>query len=166
MKLDIQQILKKLDKNDITICDSYVGDERKEFEKNISWMIPQWMTGAHTDVHHRNLIIMFDEVCNEGWGSFYKHPVLQAKLLSLIGPGRTVKHRFFPPTGNRKSTAVDQTIEDMLQHDYLDIRSDEVVLWCKTHTDDEFYTLLDTNGVVDDKQRRSLHKHYKRMQSS
>jgi len=146
MKLNIHEILGKLDNNNFdTYREIGVTDEaRAEFDKNISWMIPQWFTGAVNPVDHRNMVVMFDQACNPGWGALYYHPELQAKLLAAIGY-RGVRHKFYRPSGKRKSSI--KKLFDLLQLVYEDIHEDEVVLWCRSSTINDLEDLLDRAGI-------------------
>lgn len=146
MKLDISTILSKLDQNDMRVYNS-VGDTkaaRNELDKNVSWMIPQWMTGSYDAVQQRNLVILFDELCNPGWSVFYKHPELQTKLLAAMGNGRT-KHRFYRPSGGKISKYPE--LIELLQSVYEDIRDDEVVLWCHHNDIKDLDDMMDQVGM-------------------
>lgn len=168
MKLDIQDVLSRLDKNDLHVFDSFSvnSTERVELSKNISWMIPQWATAAYTDAAHRNAVIMFDTLCNPGWGAFYKHPELQTKLLGVIGSGKTVRHRFFRPSYSGNRNYMNSMLVDMIRVDHPDIRDNEVLLWCKTHDEEIVIDLMDADGIISEKDRKEILKMYRKLKDS
>jgi len=130
-KLDIFDVLESLDRRNFRVYDSVRGDEelRKELDKNICWLIPQWMVGAYKDSEHSDLVQNFNDVCNPGWYSFYGHPELQAKLLACCGLGYKTRHRFIKPVVSRES----KKIHDLLLGKYYDITPEEVELWCRSN---------------------------------
>jgi len=161
MKLDISTILSKLDQNDMRVYSSIgnTHEARDELDKNISWMIPQWMTGSHDPSQQRNLVILFDELCNPGWSVFYKHPELQAKLLATMGNGRT-KHKFHRPSGGKVSKYPD--LINLLREHYEDIRDDEVVLWCHHNDIEAVEDMMDQSGMSLDS-RKPIRAQFKKV---
>ena len=162
MKLELTETLRSLDQGDMTLYDRLKPDQRKELEKNISWMIPQWMTGSYNEDDHRNLVFMFDEVCNPGWGSFYGHPELQTKLLAAMGMG-TTRHRFFRPTGARRGrTAALMELACMVQED---IREEELALFCRSTDIEELNDLMNDAGVQMD-QRKEIETQWQKFRTN
>lgn len=131
-KLNLFMVLSYFDRNNMEVYSALREDEnmQKELQKNLNWMLPQWMSGCHNDEEHRALVDKFNEMCNEKWFDLYQYPELQAKLLACCGLGKKVKHRFFKPSRARSTNK----ILDFLSHKYPDIREEEAVLWCK-HND-------------------------------
>ena len=146
-ELDIFDILEYLDRRNFRVYDSVRNDEklRKEFDKNIGWLIPQWMSGAYKDAEHAELIQSFNETCNRGWFSFTGHPELQAKLLACCGLGHKTRHRFIKPVASRKN----KKIHELLADKYYDITPEEVDLWCRKNDIKAFETLARQLGCQD-----------------
>lgn len=148
MSLDIQGVLGFLDEGNFQVHQALSADPEllKEFEKNVSWMIPQWMTGSNVAAHQRDMVLRFQENCNTGWGSLYGKSMLQSKLLASIGKGNAIRHKFYHPTAKRLGSL--NHIAEMLRQDYPDIREPEVIMWCRDATDDDVESLLDDHGVA------------------
>lgn len=147
MSYNLQDVLTHLDQNDMS-TEHLFGDDHEaleKFHKDVSWMIPQWITTSKNDAEHRVQLLMFDEMCNSGWGRFYYHPKLQAKLLAAIGPGHKVRHTFYRPTGGRVPGMND--LFDLLLAEFEDIRPDEVVLWAENADIEELEDLLYSHGI-------------------
>ena len=146
-KLDIFDILGCLDERNFRVYDTIRNDEelRKEFDKNVGWLLPQWMFGAHKDVDHAALIESFNEVCNAGWYSFSGHPELQGKLLACCGLGYQTRHRFIKPVVSREN----KKIFDLLVDKYYDITPEEVNLWCRRNDVKDFEKLARQLGRQD-----------------
>ncbi len=131
-KLDIFSVLSYLDENNLGVYEALGEDAEmlSELERSVSWMLPQWMTGAINDESHAELVKNFNTLCNDGWFSLYGHPELQTKLLACCGLGRNVRHKFFKPTKSRNLSRM----MELLSYKYQDIREEEVELWCR-HND-------------------------------
>lgn len=131
-KLDIFAVLSYLDTNNLEVHSALREDPEMlaELEKNVGWMLPQWMTGATDDSVHAELVENFNAICNDEWFGLYGHPELQAKLLACCGPGRKVRHKYYKPavTKNRRRML------ELLGHKYEDVREEEVEMWCR-HAD-------------------------------
>jgi len=153
MKLDIQKVLNRLDKGDMRLYNdiSENASYKKQLDTNVSWLIPQWMTGSSNTRDHRNSIMMFDVACNPVWKSLYKHSELQAKMLAVIGNG-SIKHKFFRPTGKRKSN-IDE-LYGLLQLFYEDIKQDEVVMFFSNTNIEEVNDLIDRSGLPPENRSR------------
>ncbi len=159
MKLDIHAVLEILDENNLGVYKALAEEPAMlvELKKNISWLIPQWMTASRNHAHHQELVLAFDDICNPGWGSFYKHPELQTKLLALVGRGKKTVHTFFRPMAGKAKNIKD--IEGLLRAEYSDIRNDEISLWCRDTTKDDLEALMDDLGVqIED--RDTIRKQY------
>lgn len=139
--IDLFAILEYLDQRNLRLYDAVRDDDdaRKDLEKNIGWLIPQWFTASTNDADHRDLILMFDMFCNPVWDSLYKHPELRTKLLACIGLDKKVRHKFFKP-GKKGST---NRLEEILTQIHPDITRDEMGIWCRSLNHDDF---VDTMG--------------------
>ena len=119
-KLDIFGVLSYLDANNLGVYEALREDAEmlKEFERNVSWMLPQWMTGATNDSDHAELIDNFNMICNDGWFELYGHPELQAKLLACCGTGHRTRHKYYKP---KKVPHLTKMMK-FLRGKYIDIR--------------------------------------------
>ena len=154
------EVLARLDNNDTQVYDDYQNDHtaKADLDKNIPWMIPQWLTGSYDENQQYRSIMMFDAFCNRGWSVFYKHPELQLKLMSIAG-SKGGRHRFYRPVSKKASTDV-LKLMDIFLSVYEDIREEEVHLWCRDSTEDDFADLLDQCGIPLN-ERDTLWKNYK-----
>ena len=141
-KLDLFALLDCLDRKAFDLRGSMDPEEMKEFDKNLGWILPQWMSGASRDDAHKELLLRFNRNCNIGWFKFYHHPELQAKLLATVGLGKSVRHRFFK-TGKRVSHT---ELETLLYEESPALKPDEVSLWCRLHTRSDLYRLAESFG--------------------
>ena len=131
-KLDLFSVLAHLDQNNLGVYDSLRAepDMLKELERNVSWMLPQWVTGATNDEAHTDLIDSFNVICNDGWFDLYGHPELQTKLLACCGTGRKVRHKYYKPS---KALHLGKMME-LLEGKYEDIREEEAEMWVRRST--------------------------------
>jgi hypothetical protein len=113
-----------------------------ELERNISWMLPQWMTGANNDAAHANLVDSFNVICNDGWFELYGHPELQAKLLACCGTGRKVRHKYYKPS---KTIHLGKMMK-LLEGKYEDIREEEAEMWVHRSTKDSMIRFAESLG--------------------
>ena len=131
-KLDIFAVLSYLDERNLGVFDALREDPDmlKELERSVTWMLPQWMTGAVSDAAHRELVDNFNAICNDGWFDLYGHPELQAKLLACCGTGRSVRHKYYKPAKARNR----RKMMELLSHKYVDVREEEVEMWVRGTT--------------------------------
>lgn len=144
-KLDIFTLLEFLDQRNLNVYEALAEDPevQREFEKNLGWLLPQWMTGASNDAAHRELVLRFNETCNVGWFEFNDHPELRAKLLAAVGLGKKTNHKFFKPGVKTKR---DKLI-DFIAQSYPDFRPEQLGLWCKTNSLDDLMELTEAAGL-------------------
>jgi len=131
-KLDLFSVLSYLDENNLGVHEALRDDPEMltELERNVGWMLPQWMTGATNNADHANLIDSFNVICNDGWFELYGHPELQAKLLACCGIGRKVRHKYYKPS---KTIHLGKMMK-LLEGKYEDIREEEVEMWVRRST--------------------------------
>ncbi len=131
-KLDLFSVLTFLDENNLEVYNALREDPEmlKELERNVSWMLPQWVTGATNDIDHADLVDSFNVICNDGWFELYGHPELQAKLLACCGTGRKVRHKYYKPA---KAIHLSKMMK-LLEGKYVDIREEEVEMWVRRST--------------------------------
>ena len=147
-KLDIFAVLSYLDENNLGVYKALGEDAEMlaELNRSVSWMLPQWMTGAINDESHAELMKNFNALCNDGWFSLSGHPELQTKLLACCGLGRNVRHKFFKPA---KSRNLNRMME-LLSYKYQDIREEEVELWCRRNDKASMSLLAQSTGYQKD----------------
>jgi len=154
-KLDIFSVLTYLDENNLGVYESLRDEPEmlEELEKNVTWMFPQWMTGATNDAAHADLIESFNIICNDGWFGLYGHPELQAKLLACCGTGRKVRHKYYKPS----KTVHLGRIMALLEDKYEDIREEEAEMWVRRSTKAGLMRFAESLGYQD-KQVKELTK--------
>jgi hypothetical protein len=143
-KLDLFSVLSYLDENNLGVHEALREDPEMlaELERNISWMLPQWMTGATNDAAHANLVDSFNVICNDGWFELYGHPELQAKLLACCGTGRKVRHKYYKPS---KTIHLGKMMK-LLEGKYEDIREEEAEMWVHRSTKDSMIRFAESLG--------------------
>ena len=143
-KLDIFAVLSRLDSNDLEVYDTLRSEPEMllELERNVSWMLPQWMTGASNDADHADLIDSFNIICNDGWYELYGHPELQTKLLACCGTGRRVRHKYHKPS---KTLHLSKMMK-LLEGKYEDIREEEVEMWVRRATKADMISFAESLG--------------------
>jgi hypothetical protein len=143
-KLDLFSVLSYLDENNLGVHEALREDPEmlSELERNISWMLPQWMTGATNDAAHANLVDSFNVICNDGWFELYGHPELQAKLLACCGTGRKVRHKYYKPS---KTIHLGKMMK-LLEGKYEDIREEEAEMWVRRSTKDSMIRFAEALG--------------------
>ena len=148
-KLDIFAVLSYLDENNLEVYAALREDPDmlKELERTVTWMLPQWMTGAVRDADHAALVESFNAICNEGWFDLYGYPELQTKLLACCGTGRPVRHKYFKPPKARNR----RLMMELLSHKYHDIREEEVELWVRRSDKAGMRRLAESLGYQKDK---------------
>jgi len=143
-KLDIFSVLSYLDENNLGVYNALRDDPEMltELERNVSWMLPQWVTGATNDTVHASLIANFNEVCNDGWFDLYGHPELQTKLLACCGTGRKTRHKYYKPA---KAVQLGKMMA-LLEGKYEDIREEEVEMWIRHTTTEAMISFAESLG--------------------
>ena len=161
-KLDIFSVLSYMDENNLGVYAALRDDPemQKEFERNVSWMLPQWMAGSTNDDDHAALVENFNVLCNDMWFELYGHPELQAKLLACCGVGKT-KHKYFKPA---KITNLGKMLA-FLSHKYVDICEEEVELWVRRSEKADMVQLAEYLGFQKE-QVKDLAKAYDALRKS
>ena len=151
-------ILEQLDRNDPEVHEKLQDnpEDLTELEKNLGWLIPQWLTGASSEPDHKELILRFEAIANPVWTMVHKHPKLAAKLLAQVGTGRKVRHKFYRPSGSRKKA---NGILALLRRDYPDLRENEARIWCRENDPDTFHRYLDSHAIPNG-DRKKLKEEY------
>jgi len=143
-QIDLFLILKHLDLRDFTVYDQLSDDPEmlKEFETQVGWLIPQWMTGGVTESGHRGMIEKFDDTANELWGNLKTNPRMRAKLLAACGTGHPMKHRFTRPKGIKKVDPLTAMVLEI----YPDAKPEETKLFLKGASPEEILDLCKSLG--------------------
>ena len=146
-KFDILVLLEYLDERDLSVYQEISQSEelKAELDKNIGWILVQWMTGSTSEHDHRELLSNFNGLCNPVWKGLSDYPELRTKLLACCGLGKKTRHRFFRPPAQQKSTK----LKDFLRRLYPDINSSEVLLWVKTNEKKSILDVASSLGVQD-----------------
>lgn len=123
---DLFATLRKLDSGNLSVYEECTNDqERKDFNKEVGWMLPQWMSSATNPKQQIQLIANMNRVAT-AWGALNDHPQLRTQLLATCGLGKTTKHRF--PKSKRGVGY--GALYKLLLLSYPDIRMSEVDIWC------------------------------------
>ncbi len=135
--------LRLLDSGSLSVYeDSCATDvERKDFDKEVGWMLPQWMSSTNNEKQQIKLIQNMNLVAGT-WGSLNKHPQLRTQLLATCGTGKAVKHRF--PKAKRGVGY--GALHKLLLLSHPDIRLSEVEIWCKNNNIKEVEELAQIHG--------------------
>jgi hypothetical protein len=162
-KLDLFGVLTFLDEQNMKVYEELKVDSEmlKELERNVSYILPIWMSGASNDKDLYDSTKSFNEICNEGWFSFYKHPELQIKLLAASGLNKKVKHKFFKSKGKESSAP---KIRELIEHKYLDIRDDEIKIWCQLNNKSEIKKIAKEKGYQE-KELKDVLKEYDKLRN-
>ncbi len=143
---DLFGTLRALDRGDLSVYESSCNSdqERKDFDKEVGWMLPQWMSSA-TNPKQQEALIQRMGRASVYWGSLNNHPQLRAQLLATCGLGKTTKHRF----PRAKRTASYGALHKLLLMVYPDVNLSEVELWCKNNNINDVELLARTYGLQD-----------------
>lgn len=143
-KFDLFFVLKELDKNNLKIYESFENEEdlKKEIDKLLSWLLPQWMSASSNDDVEKFLTERVNFICNKSWFKIRNHPKLQAKLLSSCGPGKPIRHRYV----KKHHTSSVPNIRILLEAGYPDIKEEEIILWCKKNSPQQVKEFAEENG--------------------
>lgn len=140
---DLFGTLRALDSGDLSVyerCDS--EEKRKDFNKEVGWMLPQWMSSATNPKQQIQLIQNMSRVATS-WGALTNHPQLRTQLLATTGLGKTVKHRF----PKSKKAPGYGALHKLLLLSYPDIRLSEVDIWCECNNIKEVEQLARNHGL-------------------
>lgn len=156
-KIDLFLILKHLDSNDYTVYQQLSEDKEliKEFEKQVGWLIPQWMTCGVMENGHREMITRWIEKADQVWGSLAEYPELRTKLLAACGMGQPMKHKFTKPKGIKRK----DPIYDLVLELYPGARPEEVPLFLKETSLEELLDLCKSVGYQKE-ELELVEKHY------
>jgi len=175
-KLDIQKVLKALDRGDRSFYENLEIDEKKQvpFPVIRRWMStvgkPDWgeykrqgrkkgdgkgpiPTGD--DPTTGDYLYLTNELANTGFMGLYKHPQLQWLLLSTIGAmlgGQTKDHQWLPIKSKTKSK-----LGEFIAKDHPMASAAELDMLEKLYTEEEFRWLLEDQGYQD----KDIKKHMK-----
>jgi hypothetical protein len=143
--LSISVLLKNLDINNMELYEAFRHDEitRKELERSLAYMLPVWVSGCALGSDQIPVMLAFNKHVNLNWKDLDSHPELRAKVLATVGLGREIRHDFMMRQPRPKQTA----LMELLRQKYMDIRKDEVVLWCRKNSEQDLFQLCGDHGV-------------------
>jgi hypothetical protein len=158
-KLNFGIILKHLDLKNLELYEAFRNnqEERKEFERVLSYVLPLWYSGVFGGEDQFNLMMKFNRQVNIDWWSLDGHPELRAKVLGAIGLGHVVKHDFHYHEPQRKENA----LMALLMECYPDIRKDEVQLWCSVNSEAVLFELCSNYGVQEKEKEQIIDQYRK-----
>lgn len=147
-KLNLSVILKHLDLRNLELYEALRGNDadRKEFEKNLAYILPLWFSGTYSGKDQLTLMLDFNRHVNIDWFNLDGHPELRAKVLGAIGLGRVVKHDFH----YRERRASESALTAFLSQRYPDIRKDEIKLWCSINSEGTLIEMCSAWGIQKD----------------
>ena len=161
-KLNFTIILKHLDLKNLELYEVFHhnAEERKEFDRVLSYVLPLWFSGTFNGDDQINMMLSFNRYVNIDWWNLDAHPELRAKVLGAIGLGHVVKHDFHFREPQRRESA----LTALLTQQYPDIRKDEVLLWCSINSEAALTELCSMWGVQDT-EKESIIETYRKMVS-
>lgn len=141
---DLFGTLRDLDSGNLSVYEDKctTEEERKDFNKEVGWMLPQWMSSANNPKQQIQLLLNMSKVATS-WGSLNNHPQLRAQLLATCGLGQSTKHRF----PKAKKAVGYGALHKLLLKSYPDIRLSEVELWCKSNDIKDVERLAGYHGL-------------------
>jgi len=150
-KIDLFQVLKYIDTNELALYESFADDTQMvdEYKKLLSFLLPLWFSGHFNNSNHIIATKKFNDIVNPLWFNLADHPVLQTKLLAVAGIGRVSKHVFY----KKKQQSVEKLRVDIFSNIEYDIRNEEVIKWCKRLNLNEFRDILDGLGLQQKEQK-------------
>lgn len=159
-KLNFTIILKHLDLRNLELYEAFRqnAEERKEFDRVLSYVLPLWYSGTVNGDDQISLALTFNRHVNIGWWDLDGHPELRAKVLGAIGLGRVVKHDFH----YRDQRRGENVLLAFLSLRYPDIRKDEIQLWCSTNSEAALTELCLAYGVQE-KERIQIIEAYRKV---
>ncbi len=141
---DLFATLRALDSGSLSVYEDSCNtdEERKDFNKEVGWMLPQWMSSATNPKQQIQLIQNMNKTATS-WGALNDHPQLRTQLLGTCGLGKTAKHRF--PKSKRGVGY--GALHKLLLLSYPDIRLSEVDIWCDHNNIKEVEELARNHGL-------------------
>lgn len=142
-KLNIFELLSRLDRRELLIYESLEKDERKEVSP---YLLLRWMSIVQDDADFEEYYTcIVNDVVNKGFWELSKYPDLQLKLLAACGSGSRTMHKWVSePKGStrRKKDKVREVIE---KHEHP-INEMEWELLKSQNTKKEFRGILEQYG--------------------
>lgn len=142
-KLNIFELLSKLDKRHLSIYEELADDERKEVSP---YLLLRWMSVVNDDSDFEEFYtLIVNDVVNKGFWELSKYPDLQVKLLAICGSGQKTYHKWLSePKGSsrRKKDRIREIIE---KHEHnINDREWELIRFQNTKKD--FVVVLEQYG--------------------
>ena len=142
-KLNIFELLSKLDRRQLSVYEALADDERKEVSP---YLLLRWMSIVKEDPDFEEFYtLIVNDVVNKGFWQLSKYPDLQLKLLGICGSGQKSYHQWLSePKGSsrKKKNKVREIIE---KHEHS-INDDEWELIKLQNTKKDFRSILEQYG--------------------
>ncbi len=149
-KLDLSQVLYNLDTRNKAFYSNLSDEEKKGYTPLI---LMRFMSSAPNQggLHEYHLEAV-NEIVNRDFWSLSKHPELQHKLLSICGVGKKQFHSWIPNSKKQTKTK----LFDFLKKVLPDANDDEIALYLKINSLDDFKSLLKEYGLQDKEMKEIL----------
>jgi hypothetical protein len=140
-KLDMQSVLRAIDRRDTEFYSNLTEDERKAFS---SWMTMRWCSA--TSGYAAEYIMLTNELVNKDFMIMNKHPELQWQLFARVGLNKPVKHVWFkPPNAKKTRNAVQEWVAGVYPH----LKADELELFMQINSTEQLQQLARDHGLSD-----------------
>lgn len=144
-RLNIFDILAKLDKNDINVRNSFKNSELKEFDSFIGYPALRWMSGSNDETMHLLCLLNTNEI-NDNYFDLWKHKEFQSKIIALAGAGMWTKHVYIKPPVNKRASK----LYELVHHYYPDFDYEDCDFFLERCTVDDVKELALSSGLYDD----------------
>lgn len=97
-----KQVLPALDIRSKTFFENLTKEQKEEFEKS-QWVTQRFLSSAESanNAIIEHYLIMTNDIVNINFSEIKDHPEMIAKLMSMVGIGKSLKHPFIPPSTKR-----------------------------------------------------------------
>jgi len=161
--VDIFALLQFLDEREMGIYEDFSedADVLADLQKNIGWLIPQWMSASTNDSDHRKLVSTVNQA-NLVWNKTYGKHELQTKLMASCGLGRSVRHKFYKASPSMQGLT---PMTELLKLHYPDISTEQVILWCNINNENDLQEMAEQCGYQQKEFNTLKEAHRKLLQS-
>ncbi len=145
-KLDMQALLRAMDRRDFGFFDRLDDDAKKEFVYSV---IMRW---AH-DTGSTAYLELFNERVNQFGDLMWKYPDLAFAMMASCGSGRIARHNY---SAAPKSLKEDRTLLDFLEVDWPGINQEEADILLSQMDKATFTDLVRSSTVHPNDQKKVL----------
>lgn len=139
-KLNISDVLNRLDNNDYTLYDGLDDVCKKEFSP---WLVMRFMSSCENNPEL--YLLSVNEAVNDGFSLLSQHKKLISLLLASCGVGSRQHHKWIAPQKATKN--METTLLDILKEIMPDKNNQELTIIKNIHTDDEMIEYLTICGI-------------------